>query len=97
VVSWLRRVRRRRLGDPGLPCVRLVELVTDYLEGSLPRDVQAQVAAHLDGCADCSAYFQQMVLTVSALRGADEPRDVSIPDATCTDLVERFRTWAGTA
>lgn len=54
--------------QPDLPCRDFVELVTDYLEGTLPPDLTVSIEAHLEICDDCSLYLGQMRLTVHALR-----------------------------
>lgn len=56
-------MRRRRLtGD--LSCRELVEVLTDYLEGSLPREERARVEGHLRSCDGCDAYVAQMRTTI---------------------------------
>jgi anti-sigma factor RsiW len=52
-----------------LSCQELVELVTDYLEGTLDEGRVAALDAHLLGCGGCDAYVEQMRQTVAALRG----------------------------
>lgn len=52
--------------DP-LACQEFVELVTDYLEGALPRRDRRRFERHLHACGDCHAYMEQMLLTVRAL------------------------------
>jgi anti-sigma factor RsiW len=54
--------------DDGLSCRRLVELVTEYLDGALPGDQARRFEAHVHGCADCARYVDQLELTVRALR-----------------------------
>ena len=51
-----------------LACRELVELVTDFLEGTLLEEVSASIEAHLDVCDGCRLYLGQMRLTVRALR-----------------------------
>jgi anti-sigma factor RsiW len=60
-----------------LACRELVELVTDYLEGALPAPERARVDRHLAGCDGCSAYLEQMRVTLRALG--------SIPEETISD------------
>jgi anti-sigma factor RsiW len=55
-----------------LACKELVELVTDYLEGRLPDAERARIDAHLAGCDGCSAYLEQMRLTLRALGSIPE-------------------------
>jgi anti-sigma factor RsiW len=47
-----------------LTCRELVELVTDYLEGALDDDVRRRVDRHLAGCPGCSAYIDEMRVTI---------------------------------
>jgi anti-sigma factor RsiW len=51
-----------------LSCRELVELVTEYLEGTLDPERLAALDAHLAACDGCDAYVEQMRLTVAALR-----------------------------
>lgn len=47
-----------------LACQEVVELVTDYLEGSLSRSERRRFDAHLAGCEHCSEYLEQMRATI---------------------------------
>ncbi|MGN6358798.1 MAG: anti-sigma factor family protein, partial [Thermomicrobiales bacterium] len=47
-----------------LSCQELVELVTDYLEGALSAEDRARFEAHLATCRGCTAYVEQMRLTI---------------------------------
>jgi anti-sigma factor RsiW len=48
----------------GLVCRQMVELITDYLEGALPRSQRRRFDAHLAGCEHCTEYLQQMRATI---------------------------------
>jgi predicted anti-sigma-YlaC factor YlaD len=80
-----------RTRPPELTCQELVELVTDYLEGALPPEDRARVDAHLDACAGCRAYMEQMDLTLRVVRetAALERR----PEVA--GLLAAFRDWKG--
>ncbi|TXI55219.1 anti-sigma factor family protein [Mycolicibacterium mageritense] len=52
-------------------CKEFVEMVTDYLEGTLDNRTRAQVERHLHGCDGCRSYLQQFRLTISALSQTD--------------------------
>ena len=71
-------------------CRELVELVTDYLEGTLPAADRARFEAHLATCRGCRAYLAQMRQTVTALGRLTE-QDVA-PEAEA-ELVRAFRGW----
>ena len=49
-----------------LSCKELIELVTEYLENSLPLREKAQFEAHLAVCPGCRIYLEQMRQTVHA-------------------------------
>ena len=57
-----------------LTCRELVELVTDYLEETLPPTERARFEAHLADCDDCPLYLGQMRLTIRALGALTEER-----------------------
>jgi predicted anti-sigma-YlaC factor YlaD len=49
-----------------LPCIELVELVTDYLEGALDSATHARFEAHLAECEGCRQYLEQIRFVVAA-------------------------------
>lgn len=51
-----------------LVCREFVELVTDYLDGALPRRDQRRMDKHVRACDGCDAYLEQVRLTVRSLR-----------------------------
>jgi anti-sigma factor RsiW len=75
--------------DP-LACQEVVELVTDYLEGALPRGERHRFEAHLADCPHCTAYLEQMRVTIR-LTGRLGPDDLT-PEMR-DDLGEVFRRW----
>jgi anti-sigma factor RsiW len=48
-------------------CERVVELLTDYLEGELGDATRTELEAHLAACDACAEYLRQLRITVSAL------------------------------
>lgn len=77
---------------PGLTidCKGVVELVTEYLEGSLPPDLTTEVEAHLALCPGCQAYLDQMRRTIEELGRVPVE---SLSDAAREDLLAAFRTF----
>lgn len=73
-----------------LECQEAVELVTDYLEGSLSRRERRRLEAHLRACPNCSAYLEQ-IQAVIALSGSVDPEDLS--ERASSDLIELYRRW----
>ena len=73
-----------------LSCRHVVELVTDYLEGTLSRRDRRRVERHLAGCDGCSTYVEQMRATLAAL--GTVPEESLTPDAR-EALLHAFRDW----
>ncbi len=71
-------------------CSELVELVTDYLEGSMPDAQRARFDEHVSGCDGCTTYLEQFRITIrltgmlTEARVAPEARDA---------LLGAFRDW----
>jgi len=79
---------RTRAND--LVCRAAIELMSDYIEGSLSRRDRRRLERHLAGCPDCSRYLEQMRLTIDA-SGSVSPDELA-PEAL-DDLVEIFRAF----
>ena len=73
-----------------LTCQELVELVTDYLEGSLSAPQRVRFEEHLAMCTGCRNYLAQMRQTISLLGKLTEE---SIPPQARDDLLGVFRNW----
>ena len=71
-------------------CREFVEVVTDYLEGSLPAREAARLEAHLRSCDGCTEYIEQMRRTASLI-GRLTVEDV--PVAGRDRLLEMFEAW----
>jgi anti-sigma factor RsiW len=50
-----------------MDCDQFVELVTEYLEGTLDPETERRVAEHLAECDGCGQYLEQIRQTVLAL------------------------------
>jgi anti-sigma factor RsiW len=53
--------------EPGLLCIEVVELVSEYLDGELDPPTRRRVEAHLELCPACRVYVEQVRDTVRAL------------------------------
>ena len=73
-----------------LTCRELVELVTDYLEGSLSRRDRARFEVHIAACGNCTQYVEQFRETIR-LTGTLRESDVS-PEAGAA-LFAQFEAW----
>ena len=75
---------------PEMPCRELVELVTEYLEDTLPAQDRARFEAHLDDCESCTTYLDQMRTTIRVVGRL--PEESVDPDAMRA-LRAAFRGW----
>jgi anti-sigma factor RsiW len=71
-------------------CQQAVELVTDYLEGALTRRDRRRFEAHLRACPNCTAYVEQIRITIQ-LAGAIDTEDFS--PKTREELRNLYRHW----
>ena len=78
---------------PPLACQELVELVTAYLDGGLSRRDRRRFERHIGGCENCSAYVEQMRLTIEASGRLTEE---DIDPAAREELLAAFRGWKET-
>jgi anti-sigma factor RsiW len=91
MMRWWRRRRHDHGGDP-LVCQEFVELVTDYLEDTLPESERARFEAHLAECDGCAGYLEDMRRLVGSLGEVAEPA----PDPETREaLVRAFRDLRG--
>jgi anti-sigma factor RsiW len=73
-----------------LVCQEIVELVTDYLEGTLARSQRRRFEAHLVGCEHCTEYLAQMRETIS-LTGRLRSDDLT--PAMREEFAALYRRW----
>ncbi len=73
-----------------LTCQELVELVTEYLEGSLPAEARIEFDEHLAMCDGCANYLDQMRRTIEI---AGKLTEASISPQAQESLLGAFRGW----
>jgi predicted anti-sigma-YlaC factor YlaD len=82
---WLRR------RDP-LVCREFVQLVSDYLEGTLPGRERERFEAHLAECDGCEGYLDDVARVIGSLNETTLP----VPDPhTRETLLVAFRELRG--
>jgi anti-sigma factor RsiW len=86
-----------QLDDPDqldqMTCRELVELVTEYLEGTLPEEDRVRFDDHLVSCPHCVTYLDQMRTTVGLLGTLSEDQ---VPHQARDELLSAFRDWKRT-
>jgi anti-sigma factor RsiW len=73
-----------------LQCRECVELLADYVDGTLPKDQAELLDWHLDGCAPCVAFVNTYKGTVDAARRL---RDTRIPPELHRKLIDFLRSF----
>ena len=73
-----------------LSCNELVELVTEYLEGTLSARDRVRFEEHLQRCEPCRIYLDQMRQTIRVLGRLPEE---SISEQAKQVLIQAFRNW----
>jgi len=71
-----------------LVCQQAVELVTAYLDDALSWRQRRRFESHLRDCPNCSAYLEQMRITIAAAGHIDP--DALEPDVR-DELIKLFR------
>jgi predicted anti-sigma-YlaC factor YlaD len=75
---------------PGLTCREMVEIVTDYLEGTMGPELRERFEEHLSRCDGCSNYLTQMRETI---RLSGMLTEEQIPAQQRERLLSAFRDW----
>lgn len=73
-----------------LTCQELVELVTEYLEGSLSPVDRDRFEEHVMTCPPCRAHLDQMRRTIDVIGSL--PAE-SLSDTAERELLDAFRGW----
>ena len=73
-----------------MTCRELVEVITDYIEGTLPEHDRRRFEQHLGECPGCVNYLEQMGETIQAL---GELPEESIQPQAREELLRAFRAW----
>lgn len=73
-----------------IPCIEVVELLTDYLEGVLDADMQRRVEAHLELCPPCVVFLDQLRSTINSI---EQLPVETLPGETVDALEAAFRSF----
>lgn len=73
-----------------MSCSELVDVITDYLEGTMAAEDRLRFEAHLEECPYCVNYLTQMRETIEALGHLSA---ASLGPETRRELLEAFRGW----
>jgi len=76
--------------EDDLACQELVEIITDYLEGTLSDAERERFEAHLEICEGCRRYVDQMRTTIRVVGTLTED---DLDPAARDQLLQLFREW----
>jgi predicted anti-sigma-YlaC factor YlaD len=74
-----------------LRCDRVVELVTDFLEGALDPADERDLVEHLNGCDGCSDYVEQYRQAIRTLGELPAEEGATLTPEARAALLEVFR------
>jgi anti-sigma factor RsiW len=76
-----------------LVCRELVELVTEYLSGTLSAPQKARFEQHLASCPPCTAYMAQVRTTLDLAAEVASSEAAGPGDDVAEQLGQMFRQW----
>jgi len=74
-----------------ISCKHLVDLVADYMEEALSDEARAQFEQHLSECGYCTAYVEQLKVTITLTKALSEEPEIDKPAPK--ELLDVFRKW----
>jgi anti-sigma factor RsiW len=74
-----------------LTCQEIVELVSDYIEGTMPPEERDRFQHHLSYCPGCITYVEQIRETIDAT--GSMPREETLPAGLRAGLLAQFKDW----
>ena len=73
-----------------MSCQEMTELITEFLDGSMPWFQRIRFQMHVGLCRGCRHYLGQMKLTIKTL--GQLPPDPMPPEIR-DEMLRRFRNW----
>jgi anti-sigma factor RsiW len=83
------RLPFRRQSEP-ISCKELVEIVTDYIEGTMSAGDRRRFDEHIENCHWCRRYVEQMEITIRTVGRIEED---SIEPRMRAELLAAFSDW----
>lgn len=74
-----------------LTCQEIVELVSEYLEGTMPPEEHVRFERHLSYCPGCVTYVEQIRKTIRATGLV--PGEEALPAELRQGLLAQFKDW----
>lgn len=74
-----------------MSCREIVEVMTEYIEGTLDDRDRVVFERHIAQCPPCREYLLQLRATIGLVAGLRAPLEEEIPEDTKAALLEAFR------
>ncbi len=80
------------LSRESISCQQWTEMITDYLEGVLPRNLEKAVDRHLAACPHCTEYLAQMRRTIEITGRIDgQIKGEAAPDPVPAEVLDAMQ------
>jgi predicted anti-sigma-YlaC factor YlaD len=63
-----------------MDCAKALELLSDFLEDALEREVYVEIQIHLTGCPPCTVVFTELNIIVVAAKELRDDAGIRFPD-----------------
>lgn len=74
-----------------ISCADALELMTDHLEGALSEADAARMRAHLEGCAACKVFLDQLRATIRLVQNTGRSEEFSVDSERIDSLTALFK------
>jgi anti-sigma factor RsiW len=78
------------VGVEELSCREVVEILGDYLDGAMTPEDRIRLEEHLADCDGCTAYLEQLRVTI---RLSGRLSEEAVASEAMAPLLEAFRAW----
>ena len=78
-----------------ISCADALELMTDHLEGALSEADAARMRAHLEGCAACTVFLDQLQATIRLVQDAGRSQEFAVDPERIDSLTALFKAQHG--
>ena len=78
-----------------ISCADALELMTDHLEGALSGADSARMRAHLEGCAACELFLDQLQATIRLVQDAGRSQEFAVDPERIDSLTALFKAQHG--
>ena len=78
-----------------ISCADALELMTDHLEGALSEADATRMRAHLEGCAACKLFLDQLQATIRLVQDTGRSQEFAVDPERVESLTALFKEQHG--